>query len=275
MFAQSSYPVAVDPTPTTSPHPRRRTSPRTRRRPLARAVGASLALGLLATATATPAGAAPVPTATHGPRTPVSTFDRSTSRDLLLAAPEHPSLLGPIATETLSDATRARAAMAAVEVAEDLGSTGDTAPLGSTAVAPQAEAEPELEPEPEPEPEPQDIAVWSALSEIGTPYVWGGSGPNGFDCSGLTMWAWGKAGVSLGHYTGSQYAQSRHVTEAELRPGDLVFYWRGGRGGDPTHVALYLGDGNIVHAPGRGRPVQIQPVDYWSGASVAFGRVAP
>jgi len=109
-------------------------------------------------------------------------------------------------------------------------------------------------------------------AKIGSPYRRGGSGPSVFDCSGFTRWAWHAAGVELPHYSGAQYAQSRRISIDELQPGDLVFYWGRG-GGDPSHVALYVGDGQILHAPGTGRPVRYDSIWYWSGAKVAAGRV--
>jgi cell wall-associated NlpC family hydrolase len=103
--------------------------------------------------------------------------------------------------------------------------------------------------------------------------VWAAAGPNTFDCSGFTMWAWAHGGKSLSLYTGSQLAQSRRISAAEAQPGDLVFFWGPGDGGDPGHVGLYLGGGSFVHAPGRGKFVRVDSVGYWSGARVAYGRV--
>ena len=116
-------------------------------------------------------------------------------------------------------------------------------------------------------------AVQAAMSRIGMPYVWAAAGPDAFDCSGLTSWAWAQAGRSLGHYTGSQYAQSRRISEGDLQPGDLVFFWAPGAGGDPSHVGLYIGGGAMVHAPGRGRNVTTAGIHYWPGARLAFGRI--
>jgi cell wall-associated NlpC family hydrolase len=111
-----------------------------------------------------------------------------------------------------------------------------------------------------------------ARAKLGRPYSYGASGPNAFDCSGFTRWVWQRAGVELAHYSGAQWAQARHIAAEELRPGDLVFYWGRG-GGDPSHVGLYVGDGQIIHAPGRGRSVRYDSVWYWPGATVAAGRV--
>ncbi|MCC5577800.1 C40 family peptidase, partial [Microtetraspora sp. AC03309] len=76
----------------------------------------------------------------------------------------------------------------------------------------------------------------------------------GFDCSGLVMAAWAKAGVGLGHYTGTQFRQGRQVPLSELRPGDLMFF--GGTTAAPTHVGMYAGDGMMIHAPKTGDVVR-------------------
>ncbi len=112
-----------------------------------------------------------------------------------------------------------------------------------------------------------ELAVKAAESWLGTPYTWGGGaaeGPSkgvgrgaariGFDCSGLVMAAWAKAGVGLGHYTGTQFRQGRRVPLSELRPGDLMFF--GGATTAPTHVGMYAGDGMMIHAPKTGDVVK-------------------
>jgi cell wall-associated NlpC family hydrolase len=95
-------------------------------------------------------------------------------------------------------------------------------------------------------------AVSAALSRVGMPYVWGASGPNSFDCSGLTMWAWGQAGVSLPHFSGAQYASTQHIPMSQVQPGDLVFPSDTG-----THMAMYIGGGQIVEAAHSGVPVRV------------------
>jgi len=96
------------------------------------------------------------------------------------------------------------------------------------------------------------VAVQAAYAQLGKPYEWGASGPNSFDCSGLTMWAWGKAGVSLPHSSQAQYGSGQHVSQADLQPGDLVFY------GSPIHhVGIYIGNGNMIEAPHSGTNVRI------------------
>ncbi|OUC92165.1 hypothetical protein CA984_31115 [Streptosporangium minutum] len=104
-------------------------------------------------------------------------------------------------------------------------------------------------------PSPGQTAVAAALRQVGRPYVWGGgssAGPTGggFDCSGLALHAWSRAGAALTHYTGSQFRQGRRVPFSQLRPGDLVFF--GGGTGDPTHVGVYVKNGVMVHAPKTG-----------------------
>ena len=101
-----------------------------------------------------------------------------------------------------------------------------------------------------------EVAVRWAYSELGKPYVWGAAGPDSFDCSGLTMYVYGKAGIALPHYTGSQWNVGRHVDRSELRPGDLVFYFS-----DLHHVAIYIGNGQVIHAPHTGDVVRIAPLD--------------
>jgi len=101
------------------------------------------------------------------------------------------------------------------------------------------------------------VAVAAAESQIGVPYVWGGESPGvGFDCSGLTAWAWGQAGVSLPHYSGAQYDDSAPVPVSDMEPGDLLFYGPGGS----EHVAMYVGSGEMIEAPETGETVHITSV---------------
>jgi cell wall-associated NlpC family hydrolase len=99
------------------------------------------------------------------------------------------------------------------------------------------------------------IAVRAALSQLGVPYVFAAARPGvAFDCSGLTMWAWAQAGVSMAHYTVTQWNSFPKVSLQALRPGDLVFSYRLG------HVGLYIGNGMMVAAPRTGDVVKITPV---------------
>ena len=103
---------------------------------------------------------------------------------------------------------------------------------------------------------PAGVAVRFAYAQIGRPYQYGAAGPGGYDCSGLVMAAWRAAGVGLPHNAALMWRSVAHVSRAQLQPGDLVFYYR-----DIHHVALYIGEGRIVHAPTWGRDVTIAPVD--------------
>jgi cell wall-associated NlpC family hydrolase len=97
------------------------------------------------------------------------------------------------------------------------------------------------------------VAVKEAYAKLGSPYEWAAAGPDRFDCSGLTMWVWGKAGVSLPHQSRAQYAGGRKVAKSDLQPGDLTFY------GSPIHhVGIYIGNGQMISAPQTGDVVKIQ-----------------
>jgi peptidoglycan DL-endopeptidase CwlO len=98
-------------------------------------------------------------------------------------------------------------------------------------------------------------ALRFALTKLGDEYVWGGAGPDVFDCSGLVMWAYAQVGISLEHFTGEQWDEGQHISRSQLEPGDLVFFFQ-----DISHVGLYVGNGMMVDAPTFGQPVQIQPV---------------
>jgi cell wall-associated NlpC family hydrolase len=106
-------------------------------------------------------------------------------------------------------------------------------------------------------------ALRYALGKLGRPYVWGAAGPGTFDCSGLTMWAYQQVGISLPHYTGSQWNAGAHVSRDQLQPGDLVFFHS-----DLHHMGMYIGDGKMVHAPHTGDVVRIAPIEGrpWAGA---------
>ncbi|MFG1703817.1 NlpC/P60 family protein [Nonomuraea sp. M3C6] len=111
------------------------------------------------------------------------------------------------------------------------------------------------------------IAASAALDQLGVSFSWGGGstkGPTigigrgattrGFDCSGLTLYAWSRAGIRLSHYTGAQFRQGRRIPLTARRMGDLLFF--GGGTGDPTHVALFLGGKLMIHAPKTGDVVR-------------------
>ena len=99
-------------------------------------------------------------------------------------------------------------------------------------------------------------AIAYARAQLGRPYCYAGAGPACFDCSGLTMRAWGAAGVSMPHYSGAQYSRFPRVPLNAMQPGDLVFWGPGGS----DHVGLYIGGGQMIAAPHTGDVVKIQAV---------------
>jgi len=128
------------------------------------------------------------------------------------------------------------------------------------------------------------MAINFACGQIGLPYVWGGNGavltelPNGqtqvtrgFDCSGLTKASWAAAGVEIPRTAHTQYQATDQVSEAELLPGDLVFY------GNPAtkihHVGLYIGAGKMIDAPTFGKPVGVRDIRYHGDDFAGGGRV--
>lgn len=103
-------------------------------------------------------------------------------------------------------------------------------------------------------------AIAFAKAQLGDPYVYGGTGPNSWDCSGLMQASWRAAGVSLPRVVGPQYGATRHIPMSELQPGDLVFY------GDMSHDGMYLGNGKVIHAPRPGKVVEITGLGGYSRA---------
>lgn len=100
-----------------------------------------------------------------------------------------------------------------------------------------------------------------ALAQIGDPYVYGGTGPNSWDCSGLVMKSWAAAGVSIPRVVGPQMASGKSIPLSELQPGDIVAY------GDMSHDGLYLGNGRVVHAPRPGKSVEITSMSGFTRAA--------
>ena len=102
------------------------------------------------------------------------------------------------------------------------------------------------------------IAVNAAMSQLGVPYRFGAESPGvAFDCSGLTKYAWGQAGVYLPHQSGAQYGSIPHIPQSEVQPGDLIFYK------SPIgHVAMYIGGGSLIHAPATGDVVKVAEVNW-------------
>jgi cell wall-associated NlpC family hydrolase len=111
----------------------------------------------------------------------------------------------------------------------------------------------------------ETVAITYALAQLGKPYLWGGTGPAAFDCSGLTMMAWAQAGVTLLHYTGDQINEGTAVgSYAEIAPGDLILVpGSDGTLANPGHVGIYLGDGLVESAVDVRYGVIIQPYAYF------------
>ncbi|MGW0819778.1 NlpC/P60 family protein [Streptomyces sp. NPDC002845] len=118
---------------------------------------------------------------------------------------------------------------------------GPVSPSSSTAAAPNSRAA---------------AAVSYAYSKLGSPYVWGATGPDAFDCSGLTQAAYRSAGISLPRTTYAQIDAGQRVARSELQPGDLVFFYSG-----ISHVGIYVGHGQMIHAPNPSAPVRLAPID--------------
>ncbi|MFC4946939.1 C40 family peptidase [Pseudonocardia sp. GCM10023141] len=179
----------------------------------------SAAAALLAVLPAAPAQAAPrvapAPLVTSGPAITAAT-----------AAPALSTFISPAVPVTIPVAPVALATAPAV-----------TAPAPAIAAAPSAVTA---------------SAMKVAMSKIGAPYVYGGAGPSTFDCSGLMQWAFKQVGVTLPRVAAAQAGVGTRVSKADLRPGDLVFFYA-----PISHVAMYIGDGKVVHASTSGQPVKI------------------
>jgi cell wall-associated NlpC family hydrolase len=108
------------------------------------------------------------------------------------------------------------------------------------------------------------IAVDTALAQLGKPYVWAGAGPDVFDCSGLTQYSYAAAGIYLPHSSYMQSTMGTYVARQDLQPGDLVFFYS-----PVSHVAMYIGNNQIVQAPTAGDVVKITDLDYMYGYNSA------
>jgi cell wall-associated NlpC family hydrolase len=174
-------------------------------------------------------------------------------------------------------AREAAASAAAAAAQRSAAATATTAPRAAAPAAPRAATAPATTapraaapaPAPAPVAAPNGraaAAVSAALSRLGTPYRWGGTTPAGFDCSGLMLWSWAHAGVSLPRTSGAQRSYTQRISFDQLQPGDLVF-----SGNPVSHVGMYIGGGQMVHSPQTGDVVKVSAVR--TGGSVAYGRV--
>jgi cell wall-associated NlpC family hydrolase len=110
-------------------------------------------------------------------------------------------------------------------------------------------------------------AATIAMQYLGVPYVWGGGSPSGFDCSGLVMYVFAQLGISLPHYAAAQFGVGEPVARDQLQPGDLVFF--DGLG----HVGIYVGGGEMIHAPHTGDVVKISPLSEFGASYVGARRI--
>lgn len=113
----------------------------------------------------------------------------------------------------------------------------------------------------------------TAASYLGTPYVWGGTSPSGFDCSGFVQYVYSQNGYSLTRTTYTQWDNDgTYVKKSDLRPGDLVYF---GSGGSPTHVGIYVGDGMMIHSPSTGDVVKYSTIDsgYYNNCYLGAKRI--
>jgi cell wall-associated NlpC family hydrolase len=155
------------------------------------------------------------------------------------------------------DRARALAAAAAARAQYDQAQQAaalqtQSAVIGATASTPDGSVAP---------PSQYGGVVGIAMHYLGVPYVWGGSSPSGFDCSGFVMYVYAQMGVSLPHYTGAQWNVGVPVSRGDLQPGDLVFF--DGLG----HVGIYIGGNQFIHAPHTGTVVQVASLSGWYSAT--------
>ena len=133
--------------------------------------------------------------------------------------------------------------------------SGTTPPAPAAPAPPAVPAPPVV---PTPGPTPYSAAATIAARYLGIPYVWGGESPAGFDCSGLVSYVYAQLGVSLPHYTVSQWNATEPIPVSDLEPGDLVFF------NGLSHVGIYIGGGQFIHAPHTGTVVQVATLaGYW------------
>jgi cell wall-associated NlpC family hydrolase len=187
----------------------------------------------------TPQPAQPVSPPSDGRVLAAAAFPSPAVSHLPAPAPAVPGIPAPFApTHPAPTGAVTGAALAAAPAPGAAPATADAA-----AAVPVAQATPAVS---------GGSAMNRALSKVGSPYRWGATGPNAFDCSGLVTWAYKSSGVSLPRTSQAMSRVGAPVSRTELRPGDLVFFYR-----PVSHVGIYVGDGKIVHASSRKNPVKV------------------
>ena len=118
-------------------------------------------------------------------------------------------------------------------------------------------------------------AAWVAQKQLNIPYVWGGTTPKGFDCSGLVQYSYKVNKLKLPRTASQQYASTKRIPTHQAKSGDLVFFRNTGKRRGITHVGIYLGNGRFVHAPRKGKTVEITKVGdkFWNKHLAGFGRL--
>jgi peptidoglycan DL-endopeptidase CwlO len=154
-----------------------------------------------------------------------------------------------IRTAVVASALAATAGLAVLPAAA--APAAPATPVVTASVAPVAHTAPAA-----PGAAARSSAAQNALGKIGSPYRWGASGPSAFDCSGLVNWAFEQEGVSLPRSSRAMASAGTPVAKSDLRPGDLVLFYR-----PVSHVGIYVGNGQIVHASTSGTPVKISGMD--------------
>lgn len=187
-----------------------------------------------------------------------------------LAARRQAGLEAAAQARAAAAAAAEAAAAAAAEEAANQPPPKDNGPEPNDPPSDDPTTEPTPDPEPQPDPTPPppstsgaQRAISFARDQLGEPYRWGADGPGSWDCSGLTMGAWRAGGKYLPHYSVGQYDVSSPIGSSQLQPGDLVFWGSSNSPGSIYHVALYIGGGQIIHAPRTGRPVTVDSMYYW------------
>jgi peptidoglycan DL-endopeptidase CwlO len=170
-------------------------------------------------------------------------------------------------------AARAAAAQRAAQRAAQPAPAAPTAPLPGTTTTPTTTAPPVSTPTATPAATPTNLgaghpeAATIAMKYLGIPYAWGGASPAGFDCSGLVMYVYAQLGILLPHYAAAQYGFGTPVSRDQLQPGDLVFF------DGLSHVGIYIGGGQIVHAPQTGDVVKISSLSDFGAGYVGARRL--